>query len=426
MPKPRDARQVWLDMEGMAAYFPLTKRKQALLLDCLARLPDGAYYWLTEWLKDDDATEELRFSEALGSTGVFSSPCGSERRVTNVFLGDDLLEMSQEDAVAVIAHQIALLWEGHHLRDPSSGEGTPIEEADSAEDGVDNLVRTWGFHVERQNRRANMRWRNCYNCCFLLRFTPAEAETYRAKLSDHGVPGRFFGACTHSSRDRPLVISRYLDRPVGNCAHWRGGHLSEPVGASCPRCGEGDVVVIRPARQKQTYTLIGCSLYPSCRFATTHLPLQTLCRFCGVPLVLGAGERLICYCPECERTATIPLTLAGWPHLFRKSSTCPHGLQWDKCELCERSRTERRSVVELELPTVVEHELQARRTRTDTGKQASIGAVDASPAMADEYYESLPSERPDGWSDSEVVLEYLDDYSQRWARSTEEGWFYEE
>ena len=271
-----------------------------------------------------------------------------------------------------------------------------------------------------------MRWRNCFNCCFLLRFTPAEAETYRAKLSDHGLPGRFFGACTHSSRDRPLVISRYLDRPVGNCAYWREGHFREPVGTSCPRCGDGDVVVIRPAWQKRTYTLIGCSLYPSCRFATTHLPLQTLCRFCGVSLVLGAGERLICYCPKCKRAATIPLTLAGWPHLFRAGTTCPHGLRWDKCKLCERSRTERRSVVELELPSVVEHELEARQIHEETRKEAPFKATAFELAWPDEYYEWWPSDQLDLSSEDDSVTEYLAQYSQRWARSTEQGWFYEE
>ena len=62
--------------------------------------------------------------------------------------------------------------------------------------------------------KAQMAKHNCFDCRFLLRFTPKEAKRVSAKLAQHGLHGDFFGGCTCKWPGTPFVIRRYLDHPI--------------------------------------------------------------------------------------------------------------------------------------------------------------------------------------------------------------------
>lgn len=270
-----------------------------------------------------------------------------------------------------------------------------------------------------------MEERNCFNCRFLIRFTPPEREEFRARLTREDLAGSVFGACSNRGWTRPpLIVSRYLDHPLRSCPHWESGFFRDRVGSTCPQCKEGETVVVRPARDKRTYTLIGCSRYPECRFTTWHFPLETECRFCGIPLVIGSGDRLVCYCPQCTRSCAVPLTMASWPQLLRSKERCPHGLEWSECKACAHSIDEKRCLIDLEFPVAaaLERELRAVRSQqfADSRHWESSG---------DDYWDEdwWPSDSDASWDDSlDEMIDYTTQYMVRWARSTEEGWFYED
>jgi len=259
-----------------------------------------------------------------------------------------------------------------------------------------------------------MQERSCYNCRYLLRFTPAEAETYRRKLATLGLEGDFFGGCTVKWRSQPLLVRRYLDRPVEDCPRWQEGYFQDNVGVSCPECREGQVVVVRPAKEKRTYTLIGCSRHPACGFSSFHLPLQTTCRYCQVSLVLSAGEKLAVYCPRCRRKAPVPMTLAGWPRLLEGGETCPHDLDWDDCRACEISMKEGRNIVDLELPFVAQYWLKLREPLPAHERDKIL------------WGDAQRGQEEDTWQ-AEVDWWWEEVYAWWWteARLEEEDWFWE-
>jgi len=262
--------------------------------------------------------------------------------------------------------------------------------------------------------------RNCFNCRFLISFTPPEAEDFRARLAEESLPGDFFGACAHRVPTAPpFIIHRYLDHPVHDCYYWECGYFQDALGLRCPQCKQGEAVVVSPAKNKQTYTLIGCSRYPDCRFATRFLPLDTKCRFCGVRIMLACGDQLVCYCPECKRGSGVPLTVGSWPQLVRSGETCPHHLPWAECDSCQRSFTEKRSLVDIELSAVVAHQSVLRQVEVEAQWADEEGA-----SWGDEWWPRQGS----GWSQDhwDAHFEELAIDIMRWGLSFEEGWFYED
>lgn len=270
-----------------------------------------------------------------------------------------------------------------------------------------------------------MEERSCFNCRFLIRFTPPETEEFRARLTREHLRGSVFGACSNRGwTGRPLIVGRYLDHPVRLCPHYESGFFRDRMGSTCPQCKEGETVVVRPARDKRTYTLVGCSRYPECRFTTRHFPLETECRFCGIPLVIASGDRLVCYCPQCMRNCAVPLTIAGWPQLLRSQNRCPHGLEWSECRACARSIAEKRCLIDLEflVAAALERGLRAARSQqfADGRDWESLGDED----WDQEWW---PSNAGTLWDEgSEELLDELAVDTARWARSFEEGWYYED
>lgn len=248
-----------------------------------------------------------------------------------------------------------------------------------------------------------------------------EADSFRAKLASLGLQGDFFGACTYGWLPKQFVIRRYLDYPINGCIYREQGYFQDPLGIFCPQCKEGQVVIVRPARNKQTYTLIGCSCYPDCSFKTKYLPLKIPCRFCGVPLILSAGEQLTCYCPQCKRRALVPLTVASWPHLFEVGDTCPHGHPGGKCEVCNLSRAEKRNVIDLELPGVAHSWLQRRLERERTQEEVHRTELESAGWTVELEGERWVSERD---QELEEIRDWWFSFWEGFWRAAEEGWFY--
>ena len=253
---------------------------------------------------------------------------------------------------------------------------------------------------------------NCFNCRFFLSFTPTEATSFRTKLAEQGLQGNFFGGCTYKSCNNPFVIRRYLAHPINRCNYWQQGDFQEQVGETCPQCKKGQVVIRRPVKDKQTYTMIGCSRHPDCKFRTQYLPLKTSCRFCTVPLMLGTGEQLSCYCPQCKRRIVVPLSVESWSHVFRVGKTCPHDLTWGNCEVCNCSQTEKRDVIDIELVDVAQYWLQKKAYKEKI--RTFFNHSDDDYDEDEEYYNN----------ECLMTQTWMEQFSEGFTRSNESGCFY--
>ena len=89
------------------------------------------------------------------------------------------------------------------------------------------------------------------------------------------------------------------------------------------------------------------------------LVLEQKCRYCGSSLKLSGGSILEIGCETCERKVAIPVTLSIWPVLYTFSSQCVHGAEFNQCNTCQLSIRERKSLLDIELPQLVEIELPA-------------------------------------------------------------------
>ncbi len=276
--------------------------------------------------------------------------------------------------------------------------------------------------------------KNCLSCRFLVSLSPTEKQIYRQKLTDQGLQGHFFGACTYVDPSTNFIVNRYLKYPVKACPYYQEGFFEETIGLPCPQCQQGDIVIRRPGKNGRTLIIIGCSLYPECKYTVSNLRLHKPCRYCNVPLVLNAGEQLICSCPQCKRHGSIPLTVQSRPHIFTINDKCIHNSVEDECFTCQRSINERQNLVDVELDQVVIHTYELMQheannsDRQDTwitqrhhgssnfeGKDYIFSRSTQSNFQDDDYQE-----------ERELLYQELDSYSEDWARSKEDGWFYSE
>jgi len=265
---------------------------------------------------------------------------------------------------------------------------------------------------------------NCFNCRFLLRFTPKEAETFSAKLAQHGLQGDFFGGCIYKWPGSPFVIRRYLDHPISGCIYWEQGYFREPLGMPCPQCHEGQIVIHRPVRDKQTYILIRCSRYPYCTFNSYYLPLEKSCHFCKVQLLLAAGEQLVCFCPKCKRSAVVTLTFASWPHLLKVGPNCPHGYAWGQCEVRNHSRAAKVNVVDLELPIIASYWLKKQEEQK---KARGFFKKERAKRLGEQIAEDKKSEFEQEIQElKNDLLNNLDKFTTEPIRAQEEGWLYKD
>lgn len=72
--------------------------------------------------------------------------------------------------------------------------------------------------------------------------------------------------------------------------------LLEGIGAKCPRCKEGQVVI---RRSKKGRTFYGCDRYPDCDFVSWDKPLDEQCPQCGTYLV-EKNRKKVCSNKECK------------------------------------------------------------------------------------------------------------------------------
>ncbi len=257
---------------------------------------------------------------------------------------------------------------------------------------------------------------HCLSCRYFLRFTATEAATYRAKLAQLKVSQNITGGCTYKPKDNPLVIRRYISVPVEMCPYWQSGYFEDPVGMRCPQCKQGQIVVKRPGKDKRTFTLIGCSRYPNCTFSTRSLRLPTPCRVCNISLVLTAGEQLKVTCPQCSRSAVVPLTVASWPILFKVGDTCPHLLPWRSCNTCAKSESEKLNLIDVELPKAAAFLIKIGSPQP-SHRRSSYTYADS-----DDYDNYDPEMEEEMRLINDEIASDRVDYS----RSHSEGWYYDE
>jgi ssDNA-binding Zn-finger/Zn-ribbon topoisomerase 1 len=232
-----------------------------------------------------------------------------------------------------------------------------------------------------------------------------------------------WGGCTYAHGDERHLIRLYLPSPLRGCPYWEPGYFEEEIGRDCPQCKTGRLVIRHLSRERNVVSLVACSRYPDCRFASRFLPLTQHCRYCDVPLVLHAGDIMTCVCPKCKRTATVPLLLRSWPQLILQNGLCSHGLPAASCRLCEQSRRERRNVILLEVPQAV------ALFRALPRPAPQIGAPKVEVYDDDDYLQFAGGTEDDWISDDEadelaLIMDELDDFSESMARSSDSGWFY--
>jgi ssDNA-binding Zn-finger/Zn-ribbon topoisomerase 1 len=256
---------------------------------------------------------------------------------------------------------------------------------------------------------------NCFNCRNYLRFSPAEKAVIEEMLQRNQYTRPVWGACTARNGDAQLV-RRYITAPVSGCALWRAGQFRELLDCRCPQCKSGDLAIVRPSREQQTYTLVGCTRYPECRFMTRFVPLVSQCRYCHVPLVLETGDLIMCRCPNCHRGVAVPLMFKSWPQLAPASRTCVHGSVLTECTLCQASIRARVSLIVMEMPAVLSYWRTVERVH-HFKLSSHPDDIPFRDTLYDIEWSSEAEELEDLWSE-------LDEIAANYARSEEEGWYY--
>jgi hypothetical protein len=112
-------------------------------------------------------------------------------------------------------------------------------------------------------------------------------------------------------------------------------------------------------------------------------------------------------CPNCNRRAIAPITILNWPGLF---GVCPHGNALTECSICQKSKSEKISVLDLDLPRIIEA-TQKTTPKSDLDILATHHAqIEDDPMEFDE--------------EIALIIEELGDDMENYARSEETGWFY--
>jgi len=260
--------------------------------------------------------------------------------------------------------------------------------------------------------------RSCFNCCFFIKFTQQEIGICQDRLREHDIDGAI-GACSFQERQNPRVIRFFVTRPILECSYWEAGFFEDDLNITCPQCGKGNAVIKRPRKDKKIFLLIGCTRYPDCTFSTKYFPLKINCKYCDIPLVLGAEESLSVTCPRCHRRASVPFTILVWPYLLTHRETCPHNYVWTECTRCSKSKEVRTNLLDIELPDILQ--IQGSLANV-TDRIISYPVQHATWDYEETYYTQGNS----SWNTDELdefYQERLEDL-ENYARSNEEGWFY--
>lgn len=127
-------------------------------------------------------------------------------------------------------------------------------------------------------------------------YTPFEhkveqAETYMEKVNLVPEPAGF--DCERCGKPMIIRLGKY-GKFVGcsgfpDCRNIRS--LLKSTGVTCPKCGEGEVVVKNTKRKRAFY---GCSLYPVCDFSMWERPIVEPCPVCGGMMTLAGKHNAKC------------------------------------------------------------------------------------------------------------------------------------
>jgi len=191
---------------------------------------------------------------------------------------------------------------------------------------------------------------NCFNCKFYMNFTSPEKEYTLSLLSKYGVVQKPRGGCTYRNRVNPMIIRRYIHRPVSECFYWIEGRFSEELNIKCLKCQSGVLALRRIPRENQTKIIISCSNYPICKFITSDIRTNFLCRYCDTRLTIHVDQHIIYSCGKCNRQDQLLISIYSKPSITK--ATCPHDRVPDTCKICSESISSGKSLVEIETPII--------------------------------------------------------------------------
>ncbi len=252
---------------------------------------------------------------------------------------------------------------------------------------------------------------NCNRCIHYARLTAKEVIVLSPHLRKLNLdPGKIKGACMRPVLNPNLIIRSFLSGDETGCFLFEKGFYREKLGVTCPSCQKGKMVITRPLINGHPVIMIACNRYPDCKHWSKSIQLSTGCRTCGTMLELRCGEILEVVCPKCERPLEIPVSPRIWPALIKPSGGCVHTGDNSPCVVCDRSRNERKSLLELETPDRISFMHNApssfsHHAISDLLEDDSEGAVTDFVAYATDGKYNRDSTRGIHWEDSDPVNE---------------------
>jgi hypothetical protein len=144
------------------------------------------------------------------------------------------------------------------------------------------------------------------------------------------------------------------------------------------------------------------------------MPLKTLCRYCNVPLVLSGGDLLKASCPQCKRSLVLAVSIKTWPGLTKPEGGCVHFTDDDNCESCNTSRTLRKSLIDLELPT-----LKKMGNRPNNNNTLFFHEISQAPQAG--FQRLTPEEDADYQERVDEYYQYVRDFNTILTENSREG-----
>ena len=234
---------------------------------------------------------------------------------------------------------------------------------------------------------------NCRTCLNYIRFTLSEKKNVEPKLAKIWPYIKSVeGMCTHPPTSEPIIVD-YIFGDEGNCEIYERGFYREKIGIPCPECRKGELAISHLTINAELTILIGCNRYPECGYSTRHVQLKSLCRFCHVPLVLSTGEILRCSCPQCRRGVDIPGTLRIWPHFSKPDQGCMHLPEKLNCATCKQSRNQRISLMDIEMPMLMNGQARKRMARPNVSRRDSKSLIPPFPRDMEDREPTLGENR---------------------------------
>ncbi|MHC1740639.1 MAG: hypothetical protein AB9897_05955 [Anaerolineaceae bacterium] len=193
----------------------------------------------------------------------------------------------------------------------------------------------------------------CEQCVNYVNLTEIELNYLKPTFKKLNLENNLIkGACVRPGLNPPLLINRYPGGNETDCMFFEKGFYLENLNYSCPECDQGKMVIRRPKINSQPRIMFSCNRYPMCKKIINIIELETLCRFCKVPLELHSGEIMKVVCPSCYNLLEIPISLKIWPALAKPKGGCIHTNALQPCDACDASRKQRKSLLELEIPNL--------------------------------------------------------------------------